>query len=287
MVLEEFIQKISKITLEQLFGVLGKLLAIVVVFFLAGVVLNIVTHFTSKGLKKAAEMDDQKKSSQYKTTMTISHSVYRYGIYAVAVVIAADIIGFGDQLSGAVVAAGIGGLAISFGAQSIIKDMVAGLFMMFEKQYFVGDIVKIAGYEGRVESIALRVTYLDCKGKRVIVPNGQISDVVNYSRSNNVASLIIPTPYEENTDNIIKILEEIIEKFTKEYPELVADKKGEVLGIANFGDSSVDIELRVYVKPMEQWRAERALRLMIKKEFDQKNISIPYQQIEVRNKKTG
>ena len=158
------------------------LLIILIIFLIAKLCLNIVSKITKKTMDKAEKMEDKDKAQQLKTSMTVTHSLNRYVVYAIAIILILRVVGLGDKVSSALVAAGISGLIISLGAQSIVKDMFAGLFILFEKQYYVGDHVKIGTYEGTVISIALRVTYLDCDGNRVIIPNGDIRAVVNYSR---------------------------------------------------------------------------------------------------------
>jgi len=162
------------------------LLVIGLIFMIAKIVINIVSKITGRTMKKASELKDETKSKQLKTSMTITHSANRYIVYIIAIILALRIVGLGDKVSSALVAAGLGGLVLSLGMQSIVKDMFAGLFIIFERQFYVGDHVKIGTHEGIVTSMALRVTYLDCDGTRVIIPNGEIKVVINYSRPSGI-----------------------------------------------------------------------------------------------------
>lgn len=262
------------------------LLVIVFIFLLAKLFVNIFSKITRRSMIKANDIDDKEKSQQIKTSLTLTHSANRYIIYALAVILCLRVLGLGEQVSSALVAAGIGGLVISFGAQSIVKDMLAGLFLMFEKQFFVGDYVKIAGYEGKVTSIALRVTYLDCAGKKVIIPNGEIKDVVNYSKTNNFAVISIPTPYECDTRKVIKVIQGVIDKYYETHQDILTDNKAVVAGIDTLDSSSVNITVRVETKPLKHWEVQRDLKLLIKEEFEKKKIDIPYSQLVVhKNKK--
>ena len=260
------------------------ILIIVAIFILAKIVVNIISKITGETMKKADDLGDKNKSQQIKTSMTITHSANRYVVYMVAIVLCLKILGLGEQVSGALVAAGIGGLVISFGAQSIVKDMFGGLFLMFEKQFLVGDYVKIANYEGIVVSIALRNTYLDCAGKRVIIPNGEIRDVVNYSKTNNLAIITIPTPYEADTRKVMKIIQNVVDKYYETHPELLTENKAVVPGIDVLNSSSVDITIRVETKPLKHWEVQRDLKLLIKEEFTKKKIDIPYNKLVVSKK---
>ena len=257
------------------------LLIVVIIFVVAKIILSIVSKITGNAMKKAEAMDDKVKGQELKTSLTVLHSANRYFVYVVVIILTLRIVGLGDEISGAIVAAGIGGLILSLGAQSIVKDMIAGLFLLFERQYYVGDYVKIGEYEGTVLSIALRVTYLDCLGKKVIIPNGEIKEVVNYSRTNSLAIVTIPTPYEADTRKVIDIIQKVVDKYYEENREILTDEKPVVPGIGNFNSSSVDITFRVKTKPLKHWQVERDLKLLIKEEFDRKKINIPYQQIVV------
>ncbi|MPM44913.1 Small-conductance mechanosensitive channel [bioreactor metagenome] len=214
--------------------------------------------------------------------MTLLRSIGRYLIYFILLALILYQLGFGNVLSNLLVTAGFGSLAISFGAQSIVKDMVTGFFMMFEKQYAVGDFVKIGDYEGTVTSIAMRVTYLqNFKGQRIIIPNGSITNVINYSSEFSMAMVTIPTPYEADTLRLINLTEQVIKLYAQDNADVFLEQP-QVQGISNLNTSSVDLLITAKVKPLTQWKTERELRLRIKECFDQNNISIPYQQIVIR-----
>lgn len=260
------------------------ILIIIAIFLIAKLVENIASKITGRAMKNAEKLSDKDKTQQIKTSMTLTHSANRYIVYAIAIILCLKVLGLGEQVSGALVAAGIGGLVISFGAQTIVKDMLAGLFLMFEKQFLVGDYVKIADYEGRVTSIALRNTYLDCAGKKVIIPNGEVRDVVNYSKTNSLAIIKIPTSYEADTRKIMNVMQKVIDKYYETNADLLTENKAKVAGIDSLNDSSVDIVVRIETKPLKHWQVERDLKLLIKEEFDKKKIEIPYQQIVIQKK---
>ena len=273
--------KVSATLIETLFD----LAIIVIIILIAKLAINIFSKFTGKTFEKAEKIKDKEKSQQLQTSMTVAHSANRYIVYAFALILCLGVLGIGDDFSRAELLAGVGGLVLSLGAQSIVKDIIAGVFLLFERQFYVGDYVKISGYEGTVTSIAMRVVYLDCAGKKVIIPNGEIKDVVNYSKTNSLAIVTIPTPYEADTRKIITILQDVVDKYYETHSDILTNKKAIVPGISSFEASSVNITIRVETKPLKHWEVQRDLMLLIKEEFKKKKIEMPYQTIEVINNK--
>jgi len=251
------------------------LLIILAVFLIARICVNIVSHFTRKTMNKADEIKDEEVAKQLRTSMTITHSANRYVVYIVAIIICARIIGFGEEMSSAIITAGVGGLVISFGAQSIVKDMIAGLFLMFEKQYFVGDHVKINDYEGKVTSIALRATYLNCSGKVVIIPNGQISEVVNFSKSDGLAFVNVTIDYKSNYQKALDIFEKVANQYYDDNPELFTEERPRVYeGISEFKIQGATLTCKFYTKSCKHWKVEREVRLLIAKAYQKAKIEI-------------
>lgn len=280
----ETISKIGQRILDVIVDLGVDILIIVGILLIAQICVSIFSKITKSAMDNAEKLTDEKKAKKIKTSMTVTHSANRYIVYAIALFLIIKEIGLGEDVSTTAILAGAGGLIISLGAQSIVKDMVAGLFLMFEKQYYVGEFVKINNYEGTVTSIAIRVTYLDCAGKRVIIPNGEIKDVVNYSRTNNLAIITIPTSYEADTRKVIKIMQDVVDKYYDEHRDILTDNKPIVPGISSLEDSSVNITFRVETKPLKHWEVQRDLLLLIKEEFARKKIEIPYNQLVITKK---
>ena len=257
------------------------LIVIAVVLLVAKIVLAALSRFTTRVIDRSKKLDDEGRSKELITSMTLLRSAGRYAIYFVAICIIINQLGFGSALSNIVTAAGIGALVISLGAQSIIKDIIAGAFIMFERQYAVGDFVKINDYEGTVTSLAMRCTYLkNWKGEKIIVPNGQITTVVNYSGDFNMAIVDVPTPYEEDSDRIFKVLKEVADAYYKENQEICYDEPV-VTGINSFDESSVGFTIYQKAVKRNHYQIQRGLRTAIKKRFDEEGISIPYSQIVI------
>ncbi len=279
----DFTKLIEKMK-EDIHLIIGDIIVIVIVFVIARIILGQLNRFTNKTIEKSKELEDQQQAKGIVTSMTLLRSVGRYAIYFVAVAVILYKLGFGNVLSNLLVTAGIGSLAISFGAQSVIQDVVTGLFLIFERQYAVGDLVKIGEHTGFVTAISMRVTYLDCLGKKVIIPNGKISEVVNFSNDYSIFELTIPVSYSLNLNEAIDFLKDILDKYYEENKDLFIDKPV-VFGPTNYNASAVDVYMRGKVINMKHWQVERELRLLFKEEMDKKGMYIPFTQIVVHNEK--
>jgi small-conductance mechanosensitive channel len=184
----------------------------------------------------------------------------------------------GIEIGPLLAGAGVVGLAIGFGAQSLVKDVIGGFFILLENHMNVGDVVQISGVAGLVESINLRVTVLrDLEGKVHIVPNGEIGVVTNMTKEWSRALLDIGVAYKEDVDRVISVLEEVGEgmRMDETFGQLILEPM-EVLGLDSFGDSSVNIRVMIKTRPIEQWKIAREFRKRIKKAFDEKGIEIPF-----------
>jgi moderate conductance mechanosensitive channel len=199
-------------------------------------------------------------------------SVLRYLVFFVAILmVLREFIDITPILAGA----GIVGLAIGFGAQNLVRDIITGFFLIIEDQISVGDFVTIESYSGIVEQVGLRVTKIrDFGGQVHIFPNSKIEIVTNHCRGPQRSLVDISVAYEEDIDHVLEVLEEVCAEFSKEHSEV---KEGPVvLGVAELGDSEVVVRIIAQVEPMKQWQIERDLRRTIKRQFDRRGIEIPY-----------
>ncbi len=202
-------------------------------------------------------------------------SVLRYGVYFVAGMSIIEI--FVPNAAKTILAgAGILGLAVGFGAQNLVRDVITGFFILFEDQYQVGEYVTLAGVTGIVEEIGLRVTKLrEFGGQLHIIPNGTISQVANYNRGAMLAQVEVGISYEENVDKATAVLKTMCQEFAKIWAEDLVEGPG-VLGVVRFGESEVVIRITCKTKAMRQWEIERQLRKLIKETFDREGIEIPH-----------
>ena len=265
---------------EYLEGHIGRLLwnlcVILAILAAAKLLLAILSKCTNRLMKSPRYHQNERQGKRVDTMMTLVRSVARYAVYCVAILMIFSQLGFGSVLENLLVTAGIGSIAIGFGAQSLVKDVVTGLFMMFENQFAVGDYIKTDDVEGTVEATAMRVTYVRVfTGQQVIIPNGLITRVTNYSRGQALAVVVIATPYEEDTQRLIGVIQQAAEEYASAHPDLV-EGKPETQGIVEFSNSGVNIRLICKTKPMAYWEVERGLRLAVKERFDQLGIPFPY-----------
>ena len=257
------------------------LFTIGIVIILSALAMKMVTAFTSRSIEKAKKRGDDPKAKSFITFMTLLRSFSRYAIYFIAFCIIINQLGYGSVLSNIITAAGVGALVISLGAQSVISDMIAGAFILFEHQFSVGDYVQINEYSGTISAMAMRCTYLDTwKGERIIIPNGQIKTVINYSGKFNMAIVDVPTPYEADSEKVKAILQEEADKYYEANRKICYDKP-QVLAISSFDESAVIMTVQMKAKGRNHFTIQRDLRMAIKKRFDKEGISIPYNQIVV------
>ena len=179
--------------------------------------------------------------------------------------------------------AGVIGIAVGFGAQSLIKDLLGGILILLEDQYNKGDVVKIADIAGLVEEVNLRRTILrDLEGAVHHVPNGQITTVSNYTRDWARVKLDVPVGYSEDMDHVFTVINRVGKELAEdEYFSKLIKTPPQVLRVQNFGDSGIDIRILGDVKPMMQWEVTGELRKRLKKAFDEEGIEIPWPHIKL------
>lgn len=273
---KESFERILDTLIQNRGNIVWNLFLIALILLGARLLLKMVSAFTARVMDKTEEQENTFSAKRTKTLMTLLRSVARYVIYFVGFLLILSILGMGKPLNNLIVTAGIGSLAIGFGAQNLVRDVVSGMFMIFENQFSVGDYIKIDDVEGTVEATAMRVTYLrSMKGDQIIIPNGTINRVINYHKGSSLAKIIISTAYEANTREVIEIIDRAVQRYAVEHADLI-EEPPVVQGITNFGTSSVDIGVICKVKSMQQWEVERGLRLAVKEEFDRSGIAFPY-----------
>lgn len=174
--------------------------------------------------------------------------------------------------------AGVLGIAVGFGAQSLVKDYFNGFFLLLEDQIRQGDVVEVAGKGGLVEEMTLRYIRLrDYEGSVHTIPNGVVDTVTNRSRGFAFALIDVGVAYREDVDEVYAVMREVATKMRAD-PEL-GDRileDLEIAGVDQWGDSAVVIRCRFKVMPLEQWGVRRAFLYRLKKAFDAAGIEIPY-----------
>lgn len=213
-----------------------------------------------------------------RTLSSLLRSTLRYVTGIVALLMILDLLGIDTKalLGGAAVL----GLAVGFGAQNLVRDIITGFFLIYERQYDVGDYVTIAGVSGVVEQIGLRTTVLrDWSGDVHTVPNGLVEKTTNSSRRGARALVEVPVSYTADLRQVIDILERVCAQAAKELPVIREGPK--VLGVKQLGESGVVLLVWARTEPLSQWSVERELRLRIKQALDIAGIEVPYPRLVV------
>ncbi|QKS71584.1 mechanosensitive ion channel family protein [Paenalkalicoccus suaedae] len=246
-----------------------QLLGILIIFF---IVRAVGRAFITKAF---AKMSEQRNISpgRTKTLEKLSINIFSYVLIFIVITLIVGV--FEYDIAPLIAGAGIIGLAIGFGAQGLVSDIVTGFFMLLEKQIDVDEYVTLAGMDGVVEEVGLRTTKLrGFDGTVHYIPNREISSLSNHSRSNMRALVDISIGYDENIDEAMKVMQEACDKVAANEANIIEGPN--VLGVQSLGDSDVVIRVLAKTVNMEQWGVERELRKAIKEALDQHNIEIPF-----------
>lgn len=257
-------------------------LNIVIVIALLLVVILLV-RIVARRMRRLVDkkISDEKmviKKRTYTFTSVVSNLVIVVASVA-AILIIADQIGI--SVTPLLAGAGVAGVIIGFGAQSLIKDLINGMFILLEQWYQINDIVTIGDASGVVERFNLRTTVLrDLEGTLHFIPNGEINRLSNRTHTWSRALIEVGVHYKENIDRVVGVLEEVFDELVndKKYKDSILERP-EILGdggVNELGDSAVKFTIICKVKPAQQWTISRQLRKRIKDKFDQVGIEIPY-----------
>lgn len=207
------------------------------------------------------------------TLMKLLENILTYVVYFMAIMMVLSILDI--DVKPLLAGAGILGLAVGFGAQNLVRDIITGFFIIFEDQFSVGDYVRIGSFEGVVEEIGLRTTKVKgTSGELNILPNGIISEVTNFSLNNSIAIVDVSIAYEENIAQSEKVIQELLETLTEKYEEIV--KTPELLGVQNLGPSEIVLRIVAETLPMKHWFISRMIRKEVKNCLDEHGIEIPF-----------
>jgi moderate conductance mechanosensitive channel len=234
--------------------------------------------------QRIASADSHRPDQSLQRARTLSgvlRAVAVIVIWVVAVIMALEAAGV--AIGPLIAAAGIGGIAIGFGAQSLVKDFFSGFFMVMERQLDVGDVVEVAGVQGAVETLGLRTTVVrSLDGSRHVVPNGEIRVTTNHTKEFSRYLIDLPVPYERDTDEVARIAGEVVERMRAETRfRGVILGPATILGVDDYADSSVNLRMYLETQPGKQWEAGREFRRRMKAALEQAGIGIPYPHREV------
>ena len=273
--MSDFFTRISKyfqLDTPLLYYYISIAIKILVIFLLAKLSIIILDRLVVKVFKlyPRFKMNEQKSN----TLAGILKSVIKYVVYIIMGISILDTLSIPTQPI--LATAGLGGIAIGFGAQSLVRDVFTGFFILFEDQYGVGDYVTINGVTGTVEELGLRITRIrSFNGELHIIPNGEIKAVTNASRGSSLAIIDIGIAYESDQGKAMKILKEVAAEYYENNKDKAAESP-EVQGIVRLEEAGVIIRTIIKTQPLMHWNVERELRKLIIDAFKNEKIEIPY-----------
>ena len=225
------------------------------------------------------EREDKERIANEKRVKTLTgliRTICLTLVWVVGIVMSLDQIGL--DITPILAGAGIVGLAVGFGAQNLVRDVINGFFMILENQIRVGDVGVVNGTGGLVEAISFRtITLRDLSGTVHIFPNGTVTTLANMTKEWSAYVMEIGVAYKEETDRVVEVMREVGEnlrndlKFSKKILEPI-----EIMGVDAFGESEVVIKARIKTLPIEQWAVGREYRRRLKQAFDREHIEIPF-----------
>ena len=281
--LNDFIERVAAILRIDGEAALRSAVRVLGIWALAWVALHVVKLTARRIEQSVDDGDDSVTTLREKRGRTISQllrSVGRVVIVTIALLLTFNVfINIAPILAGA----GILGLAISFGAQSLVRDIISGFFILLENQFAVGDVIDAAGKSGVVERMTMRVVVLrDLEGTMHVIPNGEIKVVSNKTRGWARAVVDIAIPYTEDVDRILALVRDEAAQFsTDKIWGLQLDGPVDVLGIEELRDNSIVIRTLLKTQPGSQWNVAREFRRRLKIRFDREAIETPFQQRRV------
>ncbi len=270
--------------LEKVYDKVKEILPTIIILAIVGFVLfrinkiltKHVKSFAMKGTKKLNEIEKKEVEKRIDTLSDIFKGIMNIAVWAILIMVFLKKINIdiGPLLAGL----GIVGVALGFGSQELVRDVISGMFILSENQIRTGDVGIINGTGGLVEKIGLRTIRLrDFSGTVHIFQNGKINTLSNMTKDWSAVVFEIGVAYKEDVDNVISVMEAVGKEIRSkvDFKEKIIEDL-EIFGVERFDDSAVVIKARLKTKPIEQWTIGREYRKMLKKAFDEKNIEIPF-----------
>ncbi len=285
----EFIERLARLFQVDVEFISRKLLSVAVVWLLAWLGMQLVKLVARRIIAAVDDGDDSTMSLAEKRGHTVAQllrSVGRVMLFVLALLLTLNqFMDIAPLLAGA----GILGLAFSFGAQSLVKDVITGFFLLVDNSIAVGDVVEVAGKSGSVERVNLRVVHLrGLDGSVHIIPNGQINVVSNMTRGWSRAVVDVGVAYETDIDHALEIIRDEVSRMAAD-PQWTSRLDGtpEVQGVQALGDHGVTLRVLLRTLPGRQWEVGREFRRRIKDRFDREKIEIPFPQQTIHVKAPG
>jgi moderate conductance mechanosensitive channel len=246
-----------------------KFIGILIVYFIVN---KVGQSFITKMFERYKSRNHIKEG-RATTLESLSLNIFSYVLIFILFITTLQIIGI--EVMPILAGAGIIGLAVAFGAQGLVSDVVTGFFILLENQIEVGDYITTGSFSGIVEQVGLRTTKIrGFDGTLHYVPNREITSVSNHSRGTMRALIDIGISYDDNIDEAITVLQNACDRLAKEDKTIVEGPN--VLGVQSLGTSDVVIRVIAKTENMQQWAVERKLRKLLKETLDEHGIEIPY-----------
>ncbi len=252
----------------------SKLIQIAAVLLIAFIFDRLLVSKTIHRLLKKSILKNARMEAKFETVFSIMRTFFVVIIYFSAGLLIFQII-FETSASSIIAATGVIGVIAGLGAQSVVKDAFSGFFILLENQYAVGDLVSVDSFMGFVESVTIRTTIIKSfEGDRLIIPNGNLSKIINHSRRDKSIFTKVNISYKEDVNRAIKVLDDICKLATDEMEEITDGV--EVLGVGELNPFSVTLMLLVHCRIDAQFRVQRELLRRIRIGFSNNGIKMPF-----------
>ena len=262
---------LDKILVKEVVGPILIILISLVIYLLIKSVIDNVFRIKNKYI-------DKRKS---KTINGLINNVVKYFIIIVDIIMILDI--FGVDTKTLIASLGVVGFVAGLAVQDTLKDFVAGISIILENQYSVGDTITVKGFRGEVISLGIKSTKIKAyTGEVMIIPNHLIEQVINHSMDKSLAIVDIPVSYNTDVNKLENVLNKLFEKVGNSIDGITGPIK--VLGLESYDDSSISYRVVVDTVPMKHYQVERELKKIIKIELDKNGIEIPFPQVVVHKK---
>lgn len=269
--LMDFIMNILRIR-EELASMIVTLVVIVLWIIVARIVLSVGRRSINRAFAKSKE---QKRA---RTLASLTFVTFKVVVWFIILMLIITELGF--DITPILATAGILGLAVGFGAQNLVRDVISGFFLIVDNVYNVGETIEVGGFRGNVVSMNLRNTTLrNFMGSELIVSNGSISQVINWSRNNTIALVDFGVAYDTDLSKVTEIMPEFVETLMEKYDEIVETPS--FLGVTELADSSINMRIMAKTTNGNHWMIERKIRHELVQYLNRNDIEIPFPQIVV------
>lgn len=261
---------------EMWFNVGLVALKVILISIAAGIIVRLVKVIIRKSFSVRIKGPLKYNERRQQTLSKLLENIVAYVVHFMAIV--AILSAFSINVTGLIAGAGVLGLAVGFGAQNLVRDVITGFFIIFEDQFSVGDFVRIGAAEGTVEEIGLRTTKVKgVAGELFIFPNGNVTDVVNFSVHNSIAVVDVNVSYKADINYIESIMGEFLGTLQDKYEQII--KPPEFLGVQSLTPTEMVIRVVAETLPMQHFAVSRGIRRDLKEFLDENNVEVPLPQM--------